>query len=76
MNVHKIDVDRMQGLEPVPAPKKETLSMDLEAQKKAIRRETLITYIIYTVIPGLALLGCVAVLYFIMCLVLAAFGVL
>ncbi len=76
MDVHKINVDRMQGLSPVPATKKEALSMDFAAQKKAIRRETVITYIIYTVIPGLALLGCVAVLYFITCLALAFCGVL
>ncbi len=76
MNVHKIDAGRMQGLSPAPRSKKEALSLDLAAQKKEIRRETRLTYIIYTVIPGLALLGCVAVLYFIACLVLAFFGVL
>lgn len=76
MDVHKIDVGRMQSLSPAPRSKKEAASMDLAAQKKAIRRETAITYIIYTLIPALALLGCVAVLYFIACLFLAVFGVL
>ncbi len=76
MDVHKIDVARLQGGSPAPRSKKEALSLDLAAQKKEIRRETRLTYIIYTVIPGLALLGCVAVLYFITCLGLAAFGVL
>lgn len=76
MNVHKIDVERLQGLSPAPRSKKEATSMDLATRKKAIRRETVITYIIYTLIPALALLGIVAILYFAACLFLAAFGVL
>ncbi len=50
--------------------------MELEDRKKEYERERRLTYIIYTVIPGLALLGIVAVLYFLVCLWLAAFGVL
>ncbi len=76
MNIHKINVGRLQGLLPAPRSKKEAASMELEDRKKEYERDKRLTYIIYTVIPGLALLGIVAVLYFLVCLWLAAFGVL
>ncbi len=76
MDVHKIDVDRMQGLSPAPRSKKEALSMDLEAWRKECKRQARRADIAYTILLALAFLGCVAIAYFITCLWLAFFGVL